>query len=153
MNIHKSIMELSSKAKMQQTVASALKILDEYEFQSANITEAIELLKKEAEKLDGEIEDLMDIAAGGKLDLEKAFEEDPTFRAHTDHASEKAIIPEETWMRTHICWLTFATLRKKSRWMTWKRSRKISWSTQMSIASAVSTDAQKKSCSIAHYGK
>ena len=68
--------ELSSKAKMQQTVASALKILDEYEFQSVNITEAIELLKKEAEKLDGEIEDLMDSAAGGKLDFEKAFEEE-----------------------------------------------------------------------------
>ena len=32
--------------------------------------------KKEAEKLDGEIEDLMDIAAGGKLDFEKAFEEE-----------------------------------------------------------------------------
>ena len=76
MNIHKSIMELSSQAKMQQTVASVLKILDEYEFQSVNITEAIELLKKEAEKLDGEIEDLMDIATGGKLDLEKAFEEE-----------------------------------------------------------------------------
>lgn len=76
MNIHKSIMELSSKAKMQQTVASALKILDEYEFQSVNITEAIELLKKEAEKFDGEIEDLMDSAAGGKLDFEKAFEEE-----------------------------------------------------------------------------
>lgn len=76
MNIHKSITELSSKAKMQQTVASALRILDEYEFQSANITEAIELLKKEAEKLDGEIEDLMDSAAGGKLDFEKAFEEE-----------------------------------------------------------------------------
>lgn len=76
MNIHKSIMELSSKAKMQQTVASVLEILDEYEFQSVNITEAIELLKKEAEKLDGEIEDLMDIATGGKLDLEKAFEEE-----------------------------------------------------------------------------
>lgn len=76
MNIHKSIMELSSKAKMQQTVASVLKILDEYEFQSVNITEAIELLKKEAEKLDGEIEDLMDIATGGKLDLEKVFEEE-----------------------------------------------------------------------------
>ena len=60
MNIHKSIMELSN----------------EYEFQSANITEAIEFLKKEAEKLDGEIEDLMDIAAGGKLDFEKAFEEE-----------------------------------------------------------------------------
>ena len=76
MNIHKSIMELSNKSKMQQTVASALKILDEYEFQSANITEAIEFLKKEAEKLDGEIEDLMDIAAGGKLVFEKAFEEE-----------------------------------------------------------------------------
>ena len=76
MNIHKSIMELSNKAKMQQTVASALKILDEYEFQSVNITEAIELLKKEVEKLDGEIEDLMGSAAGGKLDLEKAFEEE-----------------------------------------------------------------------------
>ena len=76
MNIHKSIMELSNKAKMQQAVASALKILDEYEFQSVNITEVIELLKKEAEKLDGEIEDLMDSAAGGKLDLEKAFEEE-----------------------------------------------------------------------------
>ena len=76
MNIHKSIMELSSKAKMQQTVASALKTLDEYEFQSANITEAIELLKKEAEKLGGEIEDLMDSAAGGKLDFEKAFKEE-----------------------------------------------------------------------------
>lgn len=76
MNIHKRIMELSNKAKMQQTVASALKILDEYEFQSVNITEVIELLKKEAEKLDGEIEDLMDSAAGGKLDLEKAFEEE-----------------------------------------------------------------------------
>lgn len=76
MNIHKSIMELSNKAKMQQTVASALKILDEYEFQSVNITEAIELLKKEAEKLDGEIEDLMDSTAGGKLDFEKAFEEE-----------------------------------------------------------------------------
>lgn len=76
MNIHKSIMELSNKAKMQQTVASALKILDEYEFQSVNITEAIELLKKEAEKLDGEIEDLTDSAAGGKLDFEKAFEEE-----------------------------------------------------------------------------
>lgn len=76
MNIHKSIMELSSKAQMQQTVASALKILDEYEFQSANITEAIELLKKEEEKLDGEIEDLMDSAAGGKLDFKKAFEEE-----------------------------------------------------------------------------
>ena len=76
MNIHKSIMELSNKAKMQQTVASALKILDKYEFQSVNITEAIELLKKEVEKLDGEIEDLMDSAAGGKLDLEKAFEEE-----------------------------------------------------------------------------
>lgn len=76
MNIHKSIMELSNKSKMQQTVASALKILDEYEFQSANITEAIEFLKKEAEKLVGEIEDLMDIAAGGKLDFEKAFEEE-----------------------------------------------------------------------------
>lgn len=76
MNIHKSIMELSNKAKMQQTVALALKILDEYEFQSVNITEAIELLKKEEEKLDGEIEDLMDIAAGGKLDLKKAFEEE-----------------------------------------------------------------------------
>lgn len=76
MNIHKSIMELSSKAKMQQTVASVLNILDEYEFQSANITEAIELLKKEVEKLDGEIEDLMDSAAGGKLDFEKAFEEE-----------------------------------------------------------------------------
>ena len=61
---------------MQQTVASALKILDEYEFQSVNITEAIELLKKEAEKLDGEIEDLMDSTAGGKLDFEKAFEEE-----------------------------------------------------------------------------
>ena len=69
-------MELSNKAKMQQTVASALKTLDEYEFQSANITEAIELLKKEAEKLGGEIEDLMDSAAGGKLDFEKAFEEE-----------------------------------------------------------------------------
>lgn len=76
MNIHKSIMELSNKAKMQQTVESALKTLDEYEFQSANITEAIELLKKEAEKLGGEIEDLMDSAAGGKLDFEKAFEEE-----------------------------------------------------------------------------
>lgn len=76
MNIHKSIMELSNKANMQQTAASALKILDEYEFQSVNITEAIELLKKEAEKLDGEIEDLMDSAAGGKLDFEKAFEEE-----------------------------------------------------------------------------
>lgn len=76
MNIHKSIMELSNKAKMQQTVASALKTLDEYEFQSAKITEAIELLKKEAEKLGGEIEDLMDSAAGGKLDFEKAFEEE-----------------------------------------------------------------------------
>lgn len=76
MNIHKSILELGSKAKMQQTVASALKILDEYEFQSANITEAIEFLKKETEKLDGEIEDLMDSAAGGKLDFEKAFEEE-----------------------------------------------------------------------------
>lgn len=76
MNIHKSIMELSNKANMQQTVASALKILDEYEFQSVNITEAIELLKKEAEKLDGEIEDLMDSAAGGKLDFEKASEEE-----------------------------------------------------------------------------
>ena len=76
MNIHKSIMELSNKAKMQQTVESALKILDEYEFQSVNITEVIELLKKEAEKLDGEVEDLMDSAAGGKLDLEKAFEEE-----------------------------------------------------------------------------
>lgn len=28
------------------------------------------------EKLDGEIEDLMDSAAGGKLDFEKAFEEE-----------------------------------------------------------------------------
>lgn len=76
MNIHKSIMELSNKAKMQQTVESALKTLDEYEFQSANITEAIELLKKETEKLGGEIEDLMDSVAGGKLDFEKAFEEE-----------------------------------------------------------------------------
>ena len=76
MNIHKSIMELSNKAKMQQTVASALKILHEYAFERVNITEAIELLKKEAEKLDGEIEDLMDSAAGGKLDFEKAFEEE-----------------------------------------------------------------------------
>ena len=76
MNIHKSIMELSRKAKMQHTVESALNILDENELQSANITEAIELLKKEAEKLDGEIEDLMDSAAGGKLDFEKVFEEE-----------------------------------------------------------------------------
>ena len=92
MNIHKSIMELSNKAKMQQTVASALKILDEYEFQSANITEAIELLKKEAEKLDGEIEDLMDSAAGGKLDFEKAFEEEE--RWQDTESSEKFIA---TW--------------------------------------------------------
>lgn len=31
-------------------------------------------MKKESEKLSGEIEDLMDAAAEGKLDLEKAFE-------------------------------------------------------------------------------
>lgn len=76
MNIHKGIMELNCKSKMYQTVADAIRVLDEYEFQSVNITEAIELLKKEAEKLDGEIEDLMDSAAGGKLDFEKAFEEE-----------------------------------------------------------------------------
>lgn len=34
MNKHKSIMEVASKSKMYQTVASALGILDEYNFKS-----------------------------------------------------------------------------------------------------------------------
>lgn len=76
MNKHKAIMEVTSKAKMYQTVASALGILDEYNFKSREITEAIKLLKKEVEKLDIEIDNLMDEAAGRELDLEKAFEED-----------------------------------------------------------------------------
>ncbi|MFR2881302.1 MAG: hypothetical protein ACLTC8_10380 [Lachnospiraceae bacterium] len=46
MNKHKAIMEVASKAKMYQTVASALGILDEYNFKSREITEAIKLLKK-----------------------------------------------------------------------------------------------------------
>lgn len=76
MNKHKAIMEVASKAKMYQTVASALDILDEYNFKSREITEAIKLLKKEVEKLDIEIDNLMDEAVGGELDLEKALEED-----------------------------------------------------------------------------
>ena len=76
MNKHKAIMEVAIKAKMYQTVASALGILDEYNFKSREITEAIKLLKKEVEKLDIEIDNLMDEAVGGELDLEKALEED-----------------------------------------------------------------------------
>lgn len=79
MNKHKAIMEVASKAKMYQTVASALGILDEYNFKSREITEAIKLLKKEVEKLDIEIDNLMDEAVGGELDLEKALEEDKSY--------------------------------------------------------------------------
>ena len=76
MNKHKAIMEVASKAKMYQTVASALGILDEYNFKSREITEAIKLLKKEVEKLDIEIDNLMDEAAGGELDLVVEIVED-----------------------------------------------------------------------------
>ena len=74
MNIHKSIMELQDRAKMHETVLAALALLDEWEFNSENITEAEMLLRKEADKLNGEIDKLMDEIAGGKLDVEKAFE-------------------------------------------------------------------------------
>lgn len=74
MNVHKSIMELSNKSKMHQTILMALNLLNEYEFNSEDISKAIECLEKEAKKLDGEIENLMDSAAGGHLDFEKAFE-------------------------------------------------------------------------------
>lgn len=52
---------------------------------------------------------------------------------------------------THLL-VNFATLRKKSRWMTWKRSRKISWNTQMLIASVDSMAVQKRSCFRVHCG-
>lgn len=74
MNKHKAIMELQDKTKMHESVLMALGILEQWEFNSEDVTEATKLLKKESEKLSGEIEDLMDAAAEGKLDLEKAFE-------------------------------------------------------------------------------
>ena len=74
MNKHKAIMELQDIAKMHESVLMALGILEQWEFNSEDVTEATKLLKKESEKLSGEIEDLMDAAAEGKLDLEKAFE-------------------------------------------------------------------------------
>lgn len=74
MNKHKAIMELQDKVKMHESVLMALGILEQWEFNSEDVTEATKLLKKESEKLSGEIEDLMDAAAEGKLDLEKAFE-------------------------------------------------------------------------------
>lgn len=74
MNKHKAIMELQDRAKMHESVLMALGILEQWEFNSEDVTEATKLLKKESEKLSGEIEDLMDAAAEGKLNLEKAFE-------------------------------------------------------------------------------
>ena len=99
MNKHKAIMEVASKAKMYQTVASALGILDEYNFKSREITEAIKLLKKEVEKLDIEIDNLMDEAVGGELDLEKALEED---KSESETAGEEHLIKDNEISAGHV---------------------------------------------------
>ena len=68
--LHKNILELQSKTAMHQSLLSALSLLDEWNFESEKITEAILILKAESKKMDLEIDEIMDELAGGNLSID-----------------------------------------------------------------------------------
>lgn len=73
MNIHKAIMELHDKSQMQQTIIDALKQLDEWEYSSDDVEAAKQLLRRESDRMEKEINGLQDYIAGGELDVEQAL--------------------------------------------------------------------------------
>lgn len=68
--LHENIAELQSKTAMYQSLLSALTLLDEWNFESERITEAIRILKTESKKMDLEIDGIMGKLAGGNLNID-----------------------------------------------------------------------------------
>ena len=72
----KMVLELTDKAGMQQSIYAALRCLDEWEYDDATIEAAQILLRRAAENLGKEIEELQDGIMDGKLDIDKAVRGD-----------------------------------------------------------------------------
>lgn len=65
----KAIMELMTNAKQIEALENCIKILEGWET-TKDLTES---LKKRKEEIKEKIEQLYDVAAGGKFDIDKAF--------------------------------------------------------------------------------
>ncbi len=65
----KAIMELMTNAKQIEALENCIKILEGWET-TKDLTES---LKKRQEEIEEKIEQLYDVAAGGKFDIDKAF--------------------------------------------------------------------------------
>lgn len=75
-NKHWAVSELNAKSQMQQTLHDVLKQLNEWEYSSELVTDAENLLRAEKNKLERQINKLMDILTDGEFDPEKALEGD-----------------------------------------------------------------------------
>lgn len=69
MTKEKAIMELMCNAKQIEALENCIKILEGWET-TKDLTTS---LKKRQEEIEEKIEQLYDVAAGGKFDLDKAF--------------------------------------------------------------------------------
>lgn len=69
MKKEKAIMELMCNAKQVEALENCIKILEGWET-TKDLTTS---LKKRQEEIEEKIEQLYDVAAGGKFDLDKAF--------------------------------------------------------------------------------
>ena len=69
MTKEKAIMELMTNAKQIESLENCIKVLEGWET-TKDLTES---LKKRQEEIEEKIEQLYDMAAGGKFDIDKAF--------------------------------------------------------------------------------
>lgn len=69
MTKEKAIMELMCNAKQVEALENCIKILEGWET-TKDLTTS---LKKRQEEIEGKIEQLYDVAAGGKFNIDKAF--------------------------------------------------------------------------------
>ena len=69
MTKEKAIMELMTNAKQIEALENCIKILEGWET-TKDLTAS---LKKRQEEIEEKIEQLYDVAAGGKFDIDKAF--------------------------------------------------------------------------------
>ena len=77
-NISKAIYEMDSKAQMQQSIYSALRCLDEWDWDARSdhgkqIKTAMDILRTEASAIGNEVTELQEFINGGTLDLDEAL--------------------------------------------------------------------------------
>lgn len=72
----KMVLELTDKAGMQQSIYAALRCLDEWEYDDGAIEATQILLRRVAKRLEKEIVELQDNIMDGKLDIDKAVQDD-----------------------------------------------------------------------------